>query len=153
MKNIWSTIFARAIVDGNTNSLSLFDCIEEITVNFSRAEDVNKPKKNIPINFAIVSLWSDEDISKKRKFDHLIELVDPQGSKINEFLNTPIFEEGKKRLRTIVQMNGMGVTSEGEYTVVIKYKMGGDKFIVASKIPLDIKFVLNTPIAKIKKNN
>jgi len=109
MKNTWSVIFARAIVDGSTNSLSLFDCVEEITVNFVNTEDINKPKKNIPINFAIVSLWSDDNISKNRKFNHLIELIDPQGKKINEFLNTPIFEEGKKRLRTIVQMDGMGI--------------------------------------------
>ncbi len=148
MKNIWSTIFTRAVVDSNTNSLSLFDCIEEITVNFSKAEDLSQPKKNIPINFSIISLWSDENISEKRKFDHSIELVDPQGNKINEFMNTPVFEAGKKRLRTITQMNGLGITSEGEYTIVVKYKMGGDKFTVASRIPLDIKFVFNTPIAK-----
>ncbi|MFA5360258.1 MAG: hypothetical protein WC349_04875 [Patescibacteria group bacterium] len=150
MKNIWSVIFTRAIVDGSTNSLILLDCVEEVTVNFVNAEDINKSKKNIPINFAIVSLWGDKDISKNRKFDHLIELIDPQGKKINEFLNTPIFEEGKKRLRTIVQMDGMGITSEGEYIIVVKYKMDSDKFIIASRIPVDIKFVLNTPLPKIK---
>lgn len=148
MKNIWSVIFSRAVVDGSTNSLSLFDCIEEITVNFTKAEDVSKPKKNIPINFSIVSLWSDKNVSKKREFEHLIEIVDPQGKKINEFSNRPVFEAGKKRLRTIVQMNGLGVTAEGEYIIVIKYKMDSDKFIVASRIPLEVKFVFNTSLIK-----
>lgn len=146
MKNIWSVIFNRAVVDNNTNSISLFDCVEEVTVNFSKPEDVSVPQKNIPINFSVISLWSDENISKSREFEYLMEIIDPQNKKISEFTNTPIFEAGKKRLRTIIQMNGMAVTSEGEYTVVIKYKMGGDKFLLASKIPLDIKFILNTVI-------
>lgn len=153
MKNIWSVIFNRAVVDENTNSISLFDCVEEITVNFSKPEDVSVPQKNIPINFTIISLWSDNDISKDRKFEYLLEIIDPQGKKINEFSNFPVIEKGKKRLRTIVQMNGMGITSEGEYTLVVKYKKDSEKFVVASKIPLDIKFVLNTSVVNTKINN
>lgn len=151
MKNIWSVIFNRAVVDENTNSMSLFDCTEEITVNFSKPEEISAPQKNIPINFTIISLWSDNDVSKDRKFEYLLEIIDPQDKKINEFTNFPIIEKGKKRLRTIVQMNGMGVTSEGEYTIVVKYKKDSDKFVIASKIPLDIKFVLNTSVVNTKK--
>jgi hypothetical protein len=127
--------------------------VEEITVNFSKPEDVSMPQKNIPINFTVISLWSDENTSKSRKFEYLMEILDPQNKKISEFSNVQIFEVGKKRLRTIVQMNGMAVTSEGEYTVVVKYKMNSDKFIIASKIPLDIKFVLNTSVVNTKINN
>ncbi len=153
MKNIWSVIFNRAVVDNNTNSISLFDGVEEITINFSKPEDISIPQKNIPINFTIISLWSDEDISKSRKFEYLIEILDPQNKKISEFSNIQIFEIGKKRLRTIVQINGMTVTSEGEYTIIVKYKKDSEKFIVASKIPLDIKFVLNTSVINTKTNN
>jgi|AMQJ01.1.fsa_nt_gi hypothetical protein len=153
MKNIWSVIFNRAVVDGNTNSISLFDGVEEITVNFSKPEDISMPQKNIPINFTVISLWSDEDTSKRRKFEYLMEILDPQNKKISEFSNISIFEAGKKRLRTIIQINGMAVTLEGEYTIVVKYKMKSDKFIVASKIPLDIKFVLNTSVVNTKTNN
>ncbi len=153
MKNIWSVIFNRAVVDENTNSISLFDCVEEITVNFSKPEDVSAPQKNIPINFTIISLWSDNDITKDRKFEYLLEVIDPHDKKINEFTNFPVIEKGKKRLRTIVQMNGMRITSEGEYTLVVKYKKDSEKFVIASKIPLDIKFVLNTSVANTKINN
>jgi exopolysaccharide biosynthesis protein len=151
MKNIWSVISNNAVVDKNTNSISLFDCLEEITVNFSKPEDISVPQKNIPINFTIVSLWSDKDISKDRKFEYLLEIKDPENKKIKEFTNFPVIEKGKKRLRTLVQMNGMGITSEGEYTLIIKYRKDNEKFVIASKIPLDVKFVLNTLIGQ--KNN
>ena len=153
MKNIWSVIFNRAVVDEKTNSISLFDCVEEITVNFSKPEDISVPQKNIPINFTIISLWSDNEVSQDRKFEYLLEIIDPQGKKINEFSNFPVIEKGKKRLRTIVQMNGMQITSEGEYTLVVKYKKDSEKFIIASKIPLDIKFILNTSVVNTKINN
>lgn len=150
MKNIWSVIFNRAVVDENSNSISLFDCVEEITVNFSKLEDMSAPQKNIPVEFTVISLWSDNDISKDRKFEYLLEIIDPSEKKINEFSNFPVFEKGKKRLRTIVKMKGMGITTEGEYTLVVKYKQDSEKFVVAAKIPLDIKFILNTTITNTK---
>ena len=146
MKNIWSVIFNRAVVDSNTNSISLFDCVEEITVNFSKPEDVSAPKKNIPVNFAVISLWSDLNAGTERKFEYFLEIIDPQNKIISEFSNFPVFEKGKKRLRTIVQMNGMPATVEGEYAVVVKYKTDDGKIVVASKIPLDVKFILSTNI-------
>ncbi|MDD4902753.1 MAG: hypothetical protein PHE24_06500 [Patescibacteria group bacterium] len=150
MKNIWSAIFSKAVVDSTTNSLSLFDCIDEITVKFANAEDLSKPSKNIPIVLTIISLWVDENVANKRKFDYTIEIIDPQNKKIGEFSSSPIFEEGKKRLRTITQTNGMQLTSEGEYIIVVKYKMESEKFNVASKIPVDVKFILSAPIKKVE---
>jgi len=147
MKNIWSALFNRAIIDKRTGSLSLIDSIEEITVNFSNPEELSRDKKNIPIRFTIIGLWSDENISKKREFEYLVEILDPNGVKISEFKNNPVFEEGKKRLRTIVDVNGMGLTSEGDYQVVVKYKNNSENdYQVVSQIPLSVKFILNTPI-------
>ncbi len=147
MKNIWSALFNRAIIDKRTGSLSLIDSIEEITVNFSNPEELSRDKKNIPIRFTIIGLWSDEDVLQKREFDYFVEILDPSGNKISEFKNNPVFEEGKRRLRTIVDVNGMGLTTEGEYMVVVKYRKDEKKdFKIAAQIPLIVKFILNTPI-------
>ena len=146
MKNIWSVIFNRAVVDSNTNSISLFDGVDEITVNFSSLEEMQKPGKNIPVHFTVISLWKDDDSSRVRKFDYIIELVDPGNKKIAEFTNSPIFDQGKKRLRTITEMNGMMVTEEGEYNFVIKYREKEGKFVVVAKLPIEVKFILKSSI-------
>lgn len=151
MKNIWSVIFNRAVVDSNSNSISLFDGVDEITVNFSSLEEMQKSTKNIPIHFTVVSLWKDDDISRARRFDCVIELLDPNNKKIAEFTNSPIFDQGKKKLRTITEMNGMTVTEEGEYNLVVKYKENDGKFITAAKLPIDVKFLLKSPIKFEKK--
>lgn len=151
MKNIWSIICSRAVVDSNTNSLSLFDCVEEATVGFPNIEEMNKPKKAIPASFTVVSLWINEDSSKEKKFNQLIEIYDPSNKKLKDFFHDPRFEKNKKRLRTLVQINGMEITGEGQYTIIIKYKESGEKYLVAAELPLDIKFVLNIPLKKISK--
>jgi len=150
MKNIWSLICSKAIIDSNSNSLSLFDCIEEVVVGFPNMEEMNKPIKNIPLIFSIVSLWVNDDTIERQEFNQIIEFFDSENKKIKEFSNIPIFEKDKKRLRTITQINGIGLTKEGKYMIIVKYKKINDKnYITASEIPLDIKFVLNTPF-KIK---
>ncbi|MDA3802881.1 MAG: hypothetical protein PF488_03220 [Patescibacteria group bacterium] len=147
MKNIWSAIFNRAIIDRKTGSLSLIDSMEEVTVNFSKPEELNLEKKNIPVKFTIIGLWADDNINKKREFDYMVEILDPQNQKISEFNNSPAFEEGKKRLRTIVDVNGMGVTTEGDYNVVVKFKQKDEsEYKIVSEIPLTIKFLLNTSV-------
>jgi hypothetical protein len=150
MKNIWSILCSRAIVDSNTNSLSLFDCIDEAVVGFSSVDEMNKPAKDIPALFTIASLWVDNNSSKERTFNQLVEIYDPNKRKLKDFSNNQIFERDKKRLRTLIQVNGLGITSEGQYTIVIKYKSeeSDGKYLIASEIPLDIKFTLNLPVKK-----
>lgn len=147
MKNIWSAIFNRAIIDKKTGSLSLIDSLEEITINFSKPEEVGMAKKNIPVRFTIVGLWADDNDDNQREFDYLVEILDPKKEKLSEFKNVPVFEKGKKRLRTIVDVNGIGITTEGEYTVAVKYKEKGESnYKTASEIPLIIKFILSTSV-------
>lgn len=143
MKNLWSILCSKSVVDSTTNQLSLFDCIDEITINFSNSEDIKKPTKNIPINFEIVSLWLDEDISQTRKFDYTIDIIDPEGKMLKEITKEAVIEKSKKRLRTIMRISGMAVTTEGKYTFKIKYKEAKNNFIIVSEIPVDIKFIFN----------
>jgi len=149
MKNIWSIICSRAVVDSNTNTLSLFDCVDEAIVGFPSVEEMTKPKKNIPASFTIASLWVNEDSSKEKKFNQLIEIYDPNNKKIGDFSNDQVFEKNKKRLRTLLNFNGMEITDEGQYTIVVKYKEVGEKYLVVSELPLDIKFTINLPVEKI----
>lgn len=143
MKNLWSILCSKSVIDSTTNQLSLFDCIDEITINFSNAEDIKKPTKNIPINFEIVSLWLDESISQTRKFDYTIDIIDPEGKMLKEITKEAVIEKNKKRLRTIMRISGMAVTTEGKYIFKIKYKEAKNNFIIVSEIPVDIKFIFN----------
>jgi len=70
------------------------------------------------------------------------------GTRQGDFSVEAVFGEGKKRLRTIVEVEGMKLTTEGEYAIVVKHKKKDGKIEVASKIPIDVKFLLNAKIDK-----
>jgi hypothetical protein len=93
-------------------------------------------------------LWINDSLAEK-KFDQLIELYDPNGQKLLELHNNPSFEKNKKRLRTLIQINGIKITEEGQYIFSVKYKEKGNKYLDAANIPLDIKFALNIPTKKL----
>lgn len=139
MKNIWSVICEKSVIDKDTNSISLFNSLEELSINYSGEKKLKKTDvKNIPILFEIVSLWFDESIKDDRKFEIVLEVLDPNNKITNKSVQECVMEKGKKRLRTIAKLNGLGITSNGLYKIIIKYKYG--KVIkIASEIPIDIE--------------
>lgn len=143
MKNIWSILCSRALIDQRTNAMSLIDCVDEITINFRTPEEMQAPDKNIPIAFEIVSLWhNDSEKDKERLLPYLLEIYDPKGEKIGEFKNEAKFEAGKTRLRTITGINGLKLTVEGKYLFQVKQNVEG-KDILVVEIPIDVRFLLN----------
>lgn len=142
MKNIWTVMCAKAVIDQRSNSLSLHDVIEELTISFNNPEDMKKEEKQIAISFDIVSLWYDEDIKEERKVIYSIEIIDPQGVKMSDFPIEAIFEKNKNRLRSIAHVNGLKMSSEGKYLLKIILKEG-NKNIEISETPLSVKFLLN----------
>lgn len=143
MKNVWSVVCAKAVVDQMTNSLSLHDTVDEMTISFINPEDMKKPSKNVPVSMAVVNLWYDEDISKERELDYVAEIYSPKGEQVGEFNISAKFEKGKKRLRTIANINGLKLTDEGVYSFRTSYKDGKGNMLQVAEVPIDVKFILN----------
>ncbi len=138
MKHIWSIMCLKSSVDKETNSLSLFNCAEQIDITFP-SNNKKETKRNIPFQFEVVSLWRDKENEKKKSFDLQIELLGPNNKKLNQFTTDVIFPERKKQLRTIIKMNGLIITLAGEYKLKVSYKkIGETKFELAAEIPFDV---------------
>lgn len=144
MKNIWSILCSRALIDQRSNSLSLIDCIDEMTITFPNPETMANLEKKVPLVFEVVSLWHDDDKENERILAYVIEIYDPKGERIGEFKNQAKFEAGKNRLRTITGVSGMKVTTEGKYNFKI-YQQVVDELILASEIPINVRFLVNLP--------
>jgi len=141
MKNIWSIIASRTIIDKESNMLSILDCIEQINVSSKDNTIDKKVIKNIPAKFEIISFWIDEEISKERQGKFMIELYDPNINKINEFQSTFVMPKKMKRIRTIITFEGLPITTAGEY--LFKIKLKNDKkesYKQVSELPLEVLF-------------
>lgn len=141
MKNVWSVIFKNTVVDSNNNALSLIEELDEITVGIKDNKDLGLIKK-ISISFSIVHLWYDDQVNSDRTFTLLIEVISPDNQVVGKFSKDVVIEKGKKRLRTIINSAGITITSAGVYNIVTKYRIGKGKYVLASKLPLDVKFSL-----------
>jgi hypothetical protein len=142
MKNIWTILCSKSSVDAETNSLSLFDCIDQITINFIDKK-IDNEKKKIPIYVELVGLWLDDDESSNGKnYDLLIEFIGPNDKTVNKFVQEFNFEPHKRRMRTIIKIQGMEITSEGTYKFLVKHKeKNKNVYTQDNEIPLDVKFV------------
>ncbi len=137
MKNIWSIICEKSSIDAQTNSLSLFSCIEEIKLEIDKTKMPKSDKLVIPVNFQLISLWTVKDFAKENTLEIKVELIDPNGKILNEFPNTLKLKKGEKRLRSITNIQGMQITEGGRYYYRILQRKG-DQFIIASETPLDV---------------
>ena len=150
MKNIWSVLCSRAIIDQRSNSLSLFNCLDELTITFPSPEAMAIDNKNVPLVFEVVSLWHDEESKETdRILSYVIEIYDPQGVKLGEFKNQAKFEAGKTRLRAITGINGMKLSTEGQYVFKI-YEQVVDELRLEAEIPLNVRFLVSLPNANSK---
>ena len=141
MKNIWSIIASKTVIDRNSNMISLFDCIEQLNVNANKKIVDNNKIKKLSTKFDIVSLWKDDEISKERSGEFIIELYDPSNKKINKFENIFVMPKSMKRMRTIITFEGFPITTEGEYIFKIKFRKNkNNKYKQVSELPLEVIF-------------
>ena len=148
VKPIWSILCQESSVDTNTNNVSLFKILEEIKFTI-RMEDFDKlnnhpkfdPSKPIALPFAsqLVILWKNLSSKSNFKFPMKLILKDPDKKIIQEILNKFEFKEGKERLRSMININGIPLTKSGEYTYSVMVKQNKDaNFKEVSSIPIKI---------------
>lgn len=136
MKNVWSVVCKNSIIDNESNSLSLLETLDEITVNYKDEID-HKALKMLPISFHVVTLWFDENDKKDRKFSLSVEIVDPKGEVLNAFEQDCVIPKGRSRLRATSKINGFGFTDEGKYLITVKFKEGKE-YIQVAETPVNI---------------
>lgn len=140
MKHIWSIICQRSSIDFETNSLSLFNCVEEINVVIDKTKLAQNDKIVIPVEFQLVSFWSVKDAEKDNNLKIKGELVDSKNKVLNSFENSFNIKKGIKRFRNRTNIKGLTLTEAGRYYIKVwqwTEKVG--KFEVVAELPLDVK--------------
>lgn len=137
MKHIWSILCRNAIVDKDTNNVSLLDVIERIifTPKQKLAENKKLPTPVVE-ELTLVSSWFSE--KKERNVEMLVELHTPSKKQIKIFEKVFSFPENKKRMRTFVKIRGLGFKKSGDYFFLIKQK-DEQRYKLVAEIPLEIK--------------
>jgi hypothetical protein len=144
IKHIWSIACNKAVVDQQTNVLSLQDTLENLNVSLKGNGPTPSLKNpvNIPVSYDIVSFWELEDAEK---MEAKVSLFSPEGKEINTIDTGFESKKSEKTYRTIIKVNGFPLVGSGRYTLKVKQKIG-DSFKEVAEIPIFV--FLNMEIVK-----
>jgi hypothetical protein len=119
IENKWALVCMSSSVDINTNLLSIYQVIDEITVHPPEKSLPTLPPEGIPVNFPheFVSVWTKigDDLEKDEKVKAVLSLIDPNGEAVLKDNVELTFQKGKPNLRYMVKSGGFKMKLTGEY--------------------------------------
>ncbi len=139
---VWGLIAESSAIDQERNNISLFNVIDQ--VNLPREAFAEEEKQQVGLNHEILITWRralNLDISGESiVVDCRIALLDPEGETLQENTNTFQFQTGMRRTRQRVRVNGLHVTSPGDYVYTVEISEAGeDEFRKVNEIPFEVR--------------
>lgn len=148
IKHIWSVLCKESIVNQDDNLISIHGVLEELKIDIqpSSDKDILPEKIAIPMNYEIVSLWVKEEKDVIAKAELEFVLFSPKGEELSKATQAMEIPVDVKRIRSRMKISGFPVMDSGDYYFEVKIKEEGEnKFVIASKLPLEVKVNLIYP--------
>ncbi len=149
IKNLWTIVAQSSAVDRDSNSLSLFDIVEEITFQVG---GVIPDKAVLPFNLQVVSLWERDEVGTDFDLKLKIILRDPKNQILHEGEGAIKMEPTHKRFRLRAQFQGFPVTVPGTYRYEIisaqPEKTDGKELLATAS--MDVKIAYQAVISPIQ---
>ena len=146
MKHIWTVVCENSSVDKETNLLSLFNCVEQITLTSNKGHLLSKEGIIINVNFQLISFWTIKDKNKDNELDIKLEIIAPNGNSLFSYDNHFKINKGNVKFRNIIKISTLKIIGEGRYIIKMmckKNKTGN--FEIVSESPLDVKILYKLP--------
>ncbi len=147
-KNIiqtWGIACGSASIDQENNSLSLFNVIEEITIDKKGIQDNQNDNKEsgsftIQLPIEIILMLAKNRLGQTAVAELRIDFLDPEGKSLQNMQMGIEIKKEHKRLRFRVKMNGIKISSSGDYVFRISTKETHEEtFGSIGEIPLEIR--------------
>jgi hypothetical protein len=147
----WSVLCTNAIVDNDTNNISLFNVIEQVKLDVNLKDDKEWDEKtgdNFPVNMILVTrLRKMVDEKKLVKGNLKIDLISPDKKPLGSFEQDFELIDGVDNMRMRVGIEGLKITKSGIYYFVVNLKEESEeKYKKVYSLPLKVNL-------NIKKND
>lgn len=143
MKVIWAVLCQNSVIDKATNTISLFNVVEEIQVAPQPPQEPLIPPaagRGASIVFQLVTLWgrSNEDAPEQGRGRLRLVLPDGESTITGEYeVDLAKF----LRLRHITQIATLPIRNEGIYKFVVESKEGDSDWSIKFEVPLRVVFL------------
>jgi hypothetical protein len=134
-RHVWTVLCAGSTIDRNTNVVSLFNVVEQITLPDLPEE---WPVK-LPINFQVVSLWARSDFEQSEQPEARL-VIEAQNQAPEELEPYEInLANGFVRFRHFSNFAGFSISGLGNIWFVVQQKRG-EQWEEVARVPLQITY-------------
>ena len=138
LKHIWSILCRRSVVDQSTNTMSLYDAIEQITL-----QGTEMPRDKIalvPFDCEVVTLWMRPNLKQPTKGDTRMQIF----NETNEILATLDFRVDLTKLHRIrvqARMRAFPLKGVGLYTIQVQVRnVKKRSWNTVASLPIEVNF-------------
>lgn len=133
IEHIWSLICSAAVIDQDTNNVSVFNILEQVTVPSASIVD-----NTIQINIELITLWVRKDLTSPTKGYSQVSILAPNSDVIVSFESDVDLTEFE-RLRNRGLIQGLSYKGEGIYNFQVHYKNNKkEQWKLVATLPLKI---------------
>lgn len=134
INHIWSVLCRNAVIDIDTNNVSIHDILEQITINAMPLEN-----GVLPFQFELITLWGRAESGRPTTGKSKVTLVAPS-KKIKPVLVFEIDLSKAELFRQRVKFPGLAAGEGGIYHFVVELAENDNKWRQVAAIPLKISF-------------
>ena len=136
IRHVWTVACIHAVVDQESNLLSLLDVIEQINIPGTPA-----PNKAIGLTLDLTSLWVREDPDAPEQGHARVRFVSPSGNELKS-IQTNVDLSEHERLRSRGRFVGLPAPEAGRFTFRVDLaNEGTEEWNEVASIPIRIVFI------------
>jgi hypothetical protein len=134
--HLWSILCAGSSLDKESNNLTLYNVIEQLTISRPKTVAENTPIQ-LPLYMELITTWKKIFPEDFVESEIKIDIVAPNGKILSEINYNFEIPKDKQRHRQITKMSGFAVTDAGEYLFRIHAReTKKDNFVSVGEVPL-----------------
>ena len=133
--HIWTVVCSRAVIDRDSNSVSLENVIEQLNIR-----DKPRPEGQLPISLQIATLWARSDLNVSARGTGRMTLMAPSGQAFGPFEFDVDLSEARRH-RTRGTFHELPLPEPGRYVFRIELRENSEEeWHQVAAIPLEVIF-------------
>ena len=141
VEHIWSVFCRRAVVDEQTNNVSLFEIIEQISGEIPASLTPDQ-RPAVAIDAQLISFWIRDTEEVPEKGKARISYIGPSGDALIPPREYDIDLTAKSRVRSIGTISGLPTPESGYYRIKVELSKDDTEWTEVASIPLDVRLTV-----------
>jgi hypothetical protein len=133
MNHLWTMICSFAVIDRETNNVSLLNIIEQLHIT-------GEPVENglLPVNIDVITLWEKEQDDEQQTRSRL-SLFAPDGIVLGQWEAEVNFEQFSRN-RAKITFQGFPIPQAGTYLYVVETISEAGEWYQVANVPIQVNF-------------